>query len=83
MFENPEFAIVENSRDFVLLNPSSVDQANRGKTVAEEEEESDKLSSDGLNGSDDLVKMTIIKVILVIAVMKAVRTLFYISGFFN
>ena len=54
VFENPEFAIDENSREFALLNPSSVGQANRGKTVVEEEEEeSDKLSSDGLNESDD------------------------------
>ena len=54
VFENPEFAIDENSREFALLNPSSVGQANRGKTVVEEEEEeSDKLSSDGLNGSDE------------------------------
>ena len=54
VFENPEFAIDETSREFALLNPSSVGQANRGKTVVEEEEEeSDKPSSDGLNGSDD------------------------------
>lgn len=54
VFENPEFEIDENSREFALLNPSSVAQANRGKTVVEEEdEESDKLSSDGLNESDD------------------------------
>ena len=54
VFENPEFAIDENSREFALLNPSSVGQVNRSKTVVEEEEEeSDKLSSDGLNESDD------------------------------
>ena len=54
VFENPEFAIDETSREFALLNPSSVGQTNRGKTVVEEEEEeSDKLSSDGLDGSDD------------------------------
>ena len=54
VFENPEFAIDENSREFALLNPSSVGQANRYKTVVEEEdEESDKLSSNGLSGSDD------------------------------
>ena len=54
VFENPEFAIDESSREFALLNPSSVGQVNRGKTVIEEEdEESDKSSSDGLNGSDD------------------------------
>ena len=54
VFENPEFAIDENSREFALLNPSSVGQGSRGKTVVEEEdEESDKPSSDGLSGSDD------------------------------
>ena len=54
VFENPEFAIDENSREFALLNPSSVGQVSRGKTVVEEEEEeSDKLSSDGLSESDD------------------------------
>jgi ribosome biogenesis protein ENP2 len=54
VFENPEFAIDESSREFALLNPSSVGQASRGKTAVEEEdEESDKLSSDGLDGSDD------------------------------
>jgi len=54
VFENPEFAIDENSREFALLNPSSVGQVNRGKTVVEEEdEESDKSSSDGLSGSED------------------------------
>lgn len=54
VFENPEFAIDESSREFALLNPSSIGQASRGKTVVEEEEEeSDKSSSDGLSGSDD------------------------------
>ncbi|KAF8180377.1 NUC153 and WD40 repeat-containing nucleolar rRNA processing-related protein [Pholiota molesta] len=53
--DDPAFAIDENSREYALLNPSSVAQntVRRGKTaVEEEEEESDKLSSDGL-GSDD------------------------------
>ena len=52
VFENPEFAIDEKSREFALLNPSSVGQADRGKTVVEDGE-SDKSSSDGLSGSDD------------------------------
>ncbi|KAF9482700.1 NUC153 and WD40 repeat-containing nucleolar rRNA processing-related protein [Pholiota conissans] len=55
VFEDPAFAIDETSREYALLNPSSVAQSSipRGKTaVEEEEEESDKQSSDGL-GSDD------------------------------
>jgi len=51
VFEDPDFAIDENSREYALLHPSSV--AQRGKTaVEEEEEESDKESSDGLEGED-------------------------------
>jgi ribosome biogenesis protein ENP2 len=56
VFENPEFAIDENSREYALLNPSAAAQkksGERGKTAVEdEEEESDKLSSDGLGESD-------------------------------
>ncbi|EKM75624.1 hypothetical protein AGABI1DRAFT_132015 [Agaricus bisporus var. burnettii JB137-S8] len=52
VFEDPAFAIDETSREFALLNPSSVAQS-RGKTAVEdEEEESDKASSDVLEGSD-------------------------------
>ncbi|KAF8999095.1 WD40-repeat-containing domain protein [Cyathus striatus] len=54
VFENPDFAIDENSREYALLNPSSVAQrsAGRAKTAVEEEEdESDKVSSDGLGES--------------------------------
>lgn len=55
VFENPEFAIDENSREYALLNPSVAAQKKygaRGKTAVEDEEdESDKVSSDGL-GSD-------------------------------
>lgn len=52
VFEDPEFAIDENSREFALLHPSSVAQ-NRARTAVEdEEEESDKVSSDGLEGSE-------------------------------
>lgn len=62
LFENPEFEVDQNSREFALLNPSSVAQRQnreagaRGRTktaVEEEEEESDKSSSDGLGGSDE------------------------------
>jgi len=55
VFENPEFAIDENSREYALLNPSVAAQKKysaRGKTAVEDEEdESDKVSSDVL-GSD-------------------------------
>lgn len=57
VFEDPAFAIDETTREYALLNPSSFAQntaGRRGKTaVEEEEEESDKVSSDGLGGSDD------------------------------
>lgn len=57
VFEDPEFEVDVNSREYALLNPSSVVQrkgfGERGKTaVEEEEEESDKMSSDGLGKSD-------------------------------
>ncbi|KAI0702051.1 hypothetical protein C8T65DRAFT_655861 [Cerioporus squamosus] len=61
VFQDPEFQVDESSREFALLNPSSVAQRQtrdagrpRGKTaVEEEEEESDKASSDPLSESDD------------------------------
>ncbi|KAK7036632.1 Small ribosomal subunit biogenesis [Paramarasmius palmivorus] len=57
VFEDPEFEIDVNSREYALLNPSSVAQRNsmydRGKTAVEDEEdESDKASSDGIEESD-------------------------------
>lgn len=54
VFEDPAFTIDEASREYALLNPSSVahNPAQRGRTAVEEEqEESDKVSSDGLGGS--------------------------------
>ncbi|KAG8744515.1 hypothetical protein FRC11_013427, partial [Ceratobasidium sp. 423] len=53
VFENPEFEVDTESREYGLLNPStSSKSASRGRTAVEsEEEESDKSSSDGL-GSD-------------------------------
>ena len=60
VFEDPEFEVDETSREFALLNPSAVAQRQnrevgrpRGKTAVEEEEdESDKSSSDPLSESD-------------------------------
>ncbi|CAE6453969.1 hypothetical protein ACGC1H_002297 [Rhizoctonia solani] len=53
VFENPEFEVDAESREYGLLNPTtSSKSASRGRTAVEsEEDESDKLSSDGL-GSD-------------------------------
>ncbi|EKM57040.1 uncharacterized protein PHACADRAFT_254564 [Phanerochaete carnosa HHB-10118-sp] len=63
LFENPEFEVDEESREFALLNPSAVAQrmnqrgagANvRTRTAAEsEEEESDKVSSDGIDDDSE------------------------------
>lgn len=57
VFEDAEFEVDVNSREYALLNPSSFAQrkgfGDRGKTAVEDEaEESDKSSSDGLGGSD-------------------------------
>ncbi|KIK70202.1 hypothetical protein GYMLUDRAFT_151852 [Collybiopsis luxurians FD-317 M1] len=61
VFEDPEFEVDVNSREYALLNPSTVARRNgfgdRAKTAVEDEdEESDKMSSDGLgesNSEDD------------------------------
>jgi len=62
LFENPEFAVDETTREYALLHPSASAQkrnvTSRAKTaVEEEEEESDKVSSDILSeeesNSDD------------------------------
>ncbi|KAF5390066.1 hypothetical protein D9757_003865 [Collybiopsis confluens] len=57
VFENPEFEVDVNSREYALLNPSTVAQktgfGDRARTAVEnEEEESDKASSDGLGEND-------------------------------
>ncbi|KAF8136954.1 WD40-repeat-containing domain protein [Boletus edulis] len=56
LFENPDFAVNETSREYALLNPSSFAMKNanssRRKTAVEDEDdESDKMSSDGLGSS--------------------------------
>lgn len=58
LFENPEFAVDESSREYALLNPSAVAQKRHGSglsktAVEEEEEESDKSSSDGMSDSSE------------------------------
>jgi ribosome biogenesis protein ENP2 len=66
LFEDPEFEVDENSREFGLLNPSTAAQATRRRqdsdeddelgqrrtAVEEEDEESNKASSDGIGASD-------------------------------
>ncbi|KAF9564474.1 NUC153 and WD40 repeat-containing nucleolar rRNA processing-related protein [Agrocybe pediades] len=58
VFEDPAFAIDETSREYALLNPSSVAHAgaNRGKTAVEEEEDEDSEDvsddDDSMGGSD-------------------------------
>lgn len=63
MFQNEDFEIDENSREFAMLNPSSVPTANgetrkRGLTAVEEDEldehrRSDDDDSDGDSGDED------------------------------
>ncbi|RPA86231.1 WD40 repeat-like protein [Ascobolus immersus RN42] len=62
LFENPEFAIDENTLEFRQLNPSTKPQAGQssssasrhGRTAAESEEDhSDNSSSDGFSDSSD------------------------------
>jgi ribosome biogenesis protein ENP2 len=56
LFEDPDFAVDERSREFALMNPSAVAQRGHGNdarnarrtAVEDEEEESDKISTDGL-----------------------------------
>ncbi|PPR02208.1 hypothetical protein CVT26_012100 [Gymnopilus dilepis] len=59
VFEDPAFAIDENSREYQLLNPSAAAQAREGGSVRqktaveEEEEESDRYSSDDFLRRDE------------------------------
>ncbi|TDL24601.1 hypothetical protein BD410DRAFT_838116 [Rickenella mellea] len=55
LFENPEFEVDEESREFNMLHPSAAALKKRGKTAVElEDDESDKPSSDGLgSGSEE------------------------------
>ena len=55
LFENPEFEVDEQSREFALLNPATVHNANlnAGKKTAVQEEEDDSAGSSSGLGSDD------------------------------
>ncbi len=55
LWENPDFEVDEESREFGMLNPATANNnAKRRKTAVEEEaEESDRESSDGLSHSED------------------------------
>lgn len=58
LFENPDFVVDETTREYALLNPSSfalknANSSRRKTAVEEDEDESDKLSSDGLGSSGD------------------------------
>ena len=55
VFEDKDYAIDEDSREYALLNPSTVAHKHRGarpKTVVEEEEEENQKSSSDGSGSD-------------------------------
>lgn len=54
LWENPDFEVDEESREFELLNPATANIARRAKTAVEQEdEESDKMSSDGLSEDEE------------------------------
>ena len=56
LFENPEFEVDEQSREFALLNPATVHNANLKagrKTAVQEEEDDSAGSSSGLGESDE------------------------------
>lgn len=56
LFENPEYEVDEQSREFALLNPATVHNANLNavrKTAVQDEEDDSAESSSGLGESDD------------------------------
>lgn len=55
LFEDPEFEVDTQSREYSLLNPSTAELKRRRTAVEEEEDESEKNSSDDLrdNNSDE------------------------------
>ncbi|KAI5450831.1 Small ribosomal subunit biogenesis [Naganishia albida] len=53
LWQNPDFEVDEESREFELLNPATAHNAKRQKTAVEEEaEESDRSSSIGMSESE-------------------------------
>jgi ribosome biogenesis protein ENP2 len=57
LFENPEYEVDEQSREFALLNPATVHNANSvgavRKTAVQDEEDDSAGSSSGVGESDD------------------------------
>ncbi|WVR05415.1 hypothetical protein IAU60_002430 [Kwoniella sp. DSM 27419] len=53
IFENPEFEVDEESREFALLNPATADNNAKRKTAVEDEEDESDRSSSGLGESDE------------------------------
>ncbi|KAF8526518.1 hypothetical protein BU17DRAFT_74093 [Hysterangium stoloniferum] len=52
LFEDPEYEVDKTTREYNLLNPSAAAMKGRRTAVEEEEDESDKVSSDGLGESN-------------------------------
>ncbi|KAF8589127.1 WD repeat-containing protein [Ramaria rubella] len=55
LFEDPAFEVDTSTREYSLLNPSTVNSKHRRTAVEEEDDESNRVSSDGLgeSNSDD------------------------------
>ncbi|OCF71502.1 ribosome biogenesis protein ENP2 [Kwoniella mangroviensis CBS 8886] len=53
IFENPEFEVDEESREFALLNPATANNNAKRKTAVEEEEDESDRSSSGLEDEDE------------------------------
>ncbi|WWC69140.1 uncharacterized protein I206_103076 [Kwoniella pini CBS 10737] len=53
IFENPEFEVDEESREFALLNPATANNNAKRKTAVEDEEEESDRSSSGLEDEDE------------------------------
>lgn len=53
LFENPDFEVDEESREFALLNPATADKNALRKTAVQDEEDESDRSSSGIGESDD------------------------------
>ncbi|WWC89722.1 uncharacterized protein L201_004647 [Kwoniella dendrophila CBS 6074] len=53
IFENPDYEVDEESREFALLNPATANNNAKRKTAVEEEDEESDRSSSGLEDEDD------------------------------
>ncbi|WWD16216.1 hypothetical protein CI109_100642 [Kwoniella shandongensis] len=53
LWENPDFEVDEESREFAMLNPATANNNAKRKTAVEEEDEESDKSSSGLEESED------------------------------